>query len=115
SIVLLFSRGRWPPTDGPEPAPIPPELATPAPSRARFNTPPVELDAIGKSDDSREEYVVVIWPVVVSSGTTASVTSIAVETSPTVSVKPAVAVLLRSTPKSLSDPGANPCAVAVMV
>src|SRR5205814_10049521 len=39
STVKLLLRGRCPPTEGPEPAPMPPLLATPALSRERLSTP----------------------------------------------------------------------------
>src|SRR3954468_19621565 len=39
STVKLLLRGRWPPTEGPVPAPTPPLLATPAPKRDRLITP----------------------------------------------------------------------------
>ena len=39
STVKLLLRGRCPPTDGPEPTPTPPVLATPASSSDRFSTP----------------------------------------------------------------------------
>src|SRR5215470_7158411 len=48
SMVKLLSRGLCPPTEGPDPAPIPPLLATPACSKDRFNTPEPPA-AVGKS------------------------------------------------------------------
>src|SRR5947209_18278119 len=39
SISKLLLRERWPPMDGPVPAPTPPGLATPALRRDRFRTP----------------------------------------------------------------------------
>src|SRR5215469_18121316 len=65
SIVKLLLRGRCPPTDGPEPAPKPPVLPTPACSSEAFNTPdPTEAD--GMSCRTWFSYVVDRLLVVVS-------------------------------------------------
>src|SRR6202047_3628490 len=74
SIAKLLLRGRWPPMDGPVPAPTPPPVATPALKRERFRTPPVTAET-GRSDASLWSKEVVICGVVVSKAGAAPETS----------------------------------------
>ena len=39
SMLKLLFVGRWPPTDGPVPYPMPPLCVTPGASRLKFKTP----------------------------------------------------------------------------
>ena len=48
SMVKLLLRGRWPETEGPVPAPIPPLVATPAFNNERLRTPK-PIVAVGRS------------------------------------------------------------------
>src|SRR3974390_612143 len=74
STVKLLLRGRFPPTAGPEPAPRPPELATPAFNNDKFRTPLAPAD-IGTSEASFAVKVVGIVGVVASRVTPSSLTS----------------------------------------
>src|SRR3981081_4424504 len=49
STVKLLLRGRWPPTLGPEPAPIAPLLATPELKRERLRIPLAPRVVLGRS------------------------------------------------------------------
>src|ERR1019366_9095863 len=94
SIVKLLLRGRCPETTGPDPTPTPPELATPAFRRERFNTPlPVEV--VGESAISCDSNVVPIVAVVVSIVAAASLTSTVVAVPATLVVMLALATLFR--------------------
>src|SRR6202030_2506393 len=77
SMLKLLLRGRWPPMDGPVPAPTPPPVATPALKRERFRTPPVTAET-GRSDASFWSKVVLICAVVVSKAGAAPETSMEV-------------------------------------
>src|SRR5277367_3539893 len=65
SMVKLLLRGLWPPTEGPVPAPTPPLVATPDPSKERLRTPK-PTDAVGKSANCLASKVVLSCAVVVS-------------------------------------------------
>src|SRR5271165_63248 len=96
SIVKLLLRGRFPPTDGPEPTPTPPVLATPAFKSDKFRTP-LPFEVVGLSVISLATNVVEIVGVVESIVTAVSLTSTVVEVPATAVVILAVAVLLSST------------------
>ena len=108
STMKLLFRGRWPPTEGPVPAPTPPELATPAPNKDRFRYPPAGLAATGRSDASRLAKMFAICAVLVSINAAESTTSTDSVAVPTESVTLAVAVLFSSTLRSLSSRLAKP-------
>src|ERR1700733_7541215 len=62
SMVKLLLRGRWPPTEGPTPIPIPPLEATPGLSREAFKTPkpvdpPAEVDGRSVSSTLSNDWV----------------------------------------------------------
>ena len=114
SIMKLLLRGRWPPTEGPVPTPMPPELATPAPSSDRLSTPPQVIRRGRESPPPcGPRSCSHTCAVVVSMYVEASMTSIAVETVPTSILMLAVVALLSSTARSFSEVVVNPVAVAV--
>ena len=109
STVKLLLRGRWPPTDGPVPAPTPPLLATPEPSSERFSTPKPMLD-VGRSATALALNVFCTCAVVVSMAVAASCTSTEVATWPTCKLIFAVTVLLSSTVRSRKEEVPKPVA-----
>src|SRR5882762_9595230 len=95
-MVKLLLRGRCPPTEGPEPTPTPPLVATPELKSERFNTP-LPFGEEGKSAICCPSYVLDSCAVVVSSVCAIPETSTVV-TAPLISrVIGSVLVLLSST------------------
>src|SRR5215472_10973576 len=82
SIVKLLSRGLWPPTDGPVPAPTPPLVLTPDCSKDRFKTPS-PCPVTGKSVVIFVSYVLSICALVVLISGAAPDTSTVMDVAPT--------------------------------